>query len=52
MPWKEVSAVDLREEFVMLALAEGSNMRELCRRRERRVKYTVPKTARRAGGFL
>ena len=32
MPWKEVSAVELREEFVMLALAEGSNIRALCRR--------------------
>ncbi|MEE8445174.1 MAG: IS481 family transposase [Alphaproteobacteria bacterium] len=32
MPWNEVSAVDLREEFVMLALSEGSNMRALCQR--------------------
>ena len=32
MPWKEVSAVELREEFVMLALVEGSCLRELCRR--------------------
>ncbi len=32
MPWKEVSAVELREEFVMLARAESSNVRELCRR--------------------
>lgn len=32
MPWKEVSAVDLREEFTMLALSEGSNIRDLCRR--------------------
>ena len=32
MPWKKVSAVDLREEFVMLAGAEGSNVRALCRR--------------------
>ncbi len=32
MPWKEVSAVDLREEFAILALSGGSNMRELCRR--------------------
>ena len=31
MPWKEVSAVDLREEFVLLAEAEGSNLRALCR---------------------
>lgn len=32
MPWKEVSAVDQRREFVRLALLEGSNRRELCRR--------------------
>ena len=32
MPWKKVSAVDLREEFVMLARREGSNVRDLCRR--------------------
>ena len=32
MPWKEVSAVSLREEFVMLARADGANMAALCRR--------------------
>jgi transposase InsO family protein len=32
MPWKEVSAVELREEFVMLAGSECGNVRELCRR--------------------
>lgn len=32
MPWRKVSAVELREEFVMLARREGSNVRELCRR--------------------
>jgi transposase InsO family protein len=32
MPWKEVSAVSLRLEFVTLASAEGANVRELCRR--------------------
>jgi len=32
MPWKQVSAMDQREEFVRLALLEGSNRRELCRR--------------------
>lgn len=31
MPWKEVSAVDLREEFAILALSGGSNIRDLCR---------------------
>jgi transposase InsO family protein len=38
MPWREVSAVDLREEFVMLALREGSNVRALSRR------YTISPT--------
>ena len=32
MPWKEVSAVELREEFVILASVEGSCFRALCRR--------------------
>jgi transposase-like protein len=32
MPWREISAVDLREEFVVLARADGANVRELCRR--------------------
>lgn len=32
MPWKEVSAMELREEFVVLASGEGRNVRELCRR--------------------
>ena len=32
MPWKQVSAMDQREEFVRLALLEGTNRRELCRR--------------------
>lgn len=32
MPWREVSAMDQRREFVMLALREGANRRELCRR--------------------
>lgn len=32
MPWREVSAVEQRLEFVRLALMEGSNRRELCRR--------------------
>ena len=39
MPWQEVSTVLLRQEFVMLATAEGANVRALCRR------YTIsPKT--------
>jgi transposase InsO family protein len=32
MPWKEVSIMSEREEFVRLALQEGANMSELCRR--------------------
>jgi transposase InsO family protein len=32
MPWQEVSIVDQRREFVRLAMQEGANRRELCRR--------------------
>jgi len=32
MPWREVSVMEQRREFVRLALQEGSNVRELCRR--------------------
>jgi transposase InsO family protein len=32
MPWKEVTTMSLRLEFVRLALHEGANMSELCRR--------------------
>jgi transposase InsO family protein len=32
MPWQEVSVVDQRCEFVRLAMQEGANRRELCRR--------------------
>ena len=31
MPWKEVSKMSQRREFVTLAEAEGANMRALCR---------------------
>ena len=34
MPWKEVSIMSEREEFVRLALQEGANKSELCRRFE------------------
>src|SRR4051794_29586694 len=51
MPWKDVSLMSLRIEFVTMATAEGANVRQLCRR------YGVsPKTAykwsarHRAGG--
>ena len=32
MPWKEVTTMSLRLEFVRLALHEDANMSELCRR--------------------
>ena len=32
MPWKEVTRMSLRIEFVTMARVEGSNMAELCRR--------------------
>jgi transposase InsO family protein len=32
MPWREVSIVSLRHEFVLLATHEGANVRALCRR--------------------
>jgi transposase InsO family protein len=32
MPWREVSVMDERREFVQLAGQEGANRRELCRR--------------------
>src|SRR5690349_2911493 len=32
MPWHEVSVMDQRREFVRLALQDGVNRRELCRR--------------------
>lgn len=34
MPWREVSVMEQRQEFVRLALQEGANRRELCRRFE------------------
>lgn len=32
MPWQEVSVMEQRHEFIRLALLEGANRRELCRR--------------------
>jgi len=32
MPWREVSIMEERREFVRLAMLEGANRRELCRR--------------------
>lgn len=32
MPWKHVDMTTLRQEFVLLALQEGANRRDLCRR--------------------
>ena len=31
MPWRSVSVMDQRREFVRLAMLEGANRRELCR---------------------
>ena len=31
MPWKEMNAMSIRKEFVILALQTGSNIRGLCR---------------------
>jgi transposase InsO family protein len=33
MPWKQVSIMEQREEFLSFAKAEGANISELCRRR-------------------
>ncbi|MDP2409577.1 MAG: IS481 family transposase, partial [Pseudolabrys sp.] len=32
MPWQEVSVMQQRQEFVRLAIQQGANRRELCRR--------------------
>ena len=32
MPWRELSVMEQREEFVRLALSPGANMSEMCRR--------------------
>lgn len=32
MPWQLKDLMDIRQEFVTLALQEGANRRELCRR--------------------
>jgi transposase-like protein len=32
MPFREVSAMDQKREFVTFATMEGANIRELCRR--------------------
>jgi transposase-like protein len=32
MPWQEMSIMGERREFVRLAMQEGANRRELCRR--------------------
>jgi transposase len=32
MPFREVSVMDQKREFVVFAAAEGANVRELCRR--------------------
>ena len=32
MPWRRMSVMDQRREFVLLAMQDGVNRRELCRR--------------------
>jgi hypothetical protein len=32
MPFREVSVMDQKREFVVFAVTEGANIRELCRR--------------------
>ena len=32
MPWRELSVMEQREEFVRLAMLPGANMSELCKR--------------------
>jgi len=32
MPWRELTVIDQREEFVKLAKSPGPNISELCRR--------------------
>jgi transposase InsO family protein len=50
MPWKDVSLVSLRLEFVTLAATEGANVRELCRRYQISPKTAYKWLARLRGG--
>src|SRR5271155_135291 len=50
MPWREVTRVSLREEFVRLAGQAGSNKRELCRRFGISAKTGYKWLGRHAGG--
>jgi transposase InsO family protein len=50
MPWQEVSIMDQRREFVRLAMQEGANRRELCRRFEIHPSTAYKWLARWAGG--
>lgn len=52
MPWREVSAMDERAEFVRLAMMEGANRRELCRRFGISVDVGYKWLARRQAGDL
>jgi transposase InsO family protein len=49
MPWREVTRMSLREEFVKLAMQPGANRRELCRRFEIAPKTGYKWLARYAG---
>jgi transposase InsO family protein len=50
MPWKDVSLMSLRREFVTLAAVEGANVRELCRRFAISPKTAYKWIARHRGG--
>jgi len=52
MPWRDVSVMDQRREFVRLAQLEGANRRELCRRFGISPKTGYKWLARQAGGEL
>ena len=35
MPWRRMSVMDQRREFVLLAMQDGVNRRELCGKKKR-----------------
>src|SRR3984893_8234164 len=50
MPWKDVSIMSQREEFILLALHDGANVRQLCRRFSISAKTAYKWLARYAAG--
>jgi transposase InsO family protein len=52
MPWREVSVMEQRREFVRLAMQEGINRRELCRRFGISAQTGYKWLARSAGGDM